>query len=621
MFVHDAFDDHDVGAHDVGAHDVGAHDPGIADPSATTTTRAWSRARSSCWTPPTPAPRRPRVRQTRTDRPPSWCSAAPTGHRSTWARREVSSTGEGGPMDTVTAVSDDGSSVGVYTDTDGDGTVDQIIDVHRGRLVHPLPAGRRRSLVGRPDRPYRRRRRGRQRSPASTRPPPARSRPPSVTEDSDDEGPDDESADGPQITVPGADGTGFSGAATYDATGDGTNDTVVVQAEDGSVTTATDYDGDGVADQITVVRPDGTVTVAAADQDGRWATVASGHITEDGGVVFDGPVGGDEPPAGRRRRAGRRTGRERTPFQGSPPDTSPSATAGTGSTPGAPGTTWTVTAPPKPPSIDAGGKVVQVSDTDGDGRADQMLQIQPDRTATILIDSGDGWQVEAHGVLSADGDFVPDGTAPAAGDDDRAGEPPHRWRRHRAHRRGRDRPSSRRAGPGPRRRRRARIGRRQDCRRPPADRQRHRRGRGRRPADRGRRAVRRGDLGAPGRRRILGGGAVRPSRRRRQSGGGRRRRPGRCRELPVRPVRPRAIGCPSRWTAGRSTPVRPPSTPTATASPDTVMVDGPQGSTLYYQDTDGDGVADRAWTSDASGAVVAEYTLDSHSGTWTSTGS
>ena len=122
-------------------------------------------------------------------------------------------------MDTVTAVSDDGSSVGVYTDTDGDGTVDQIIDVHRdgsftlylqdddgawsvGRTGHIDDAG---AVVSDP----------------RVDPAAAGSQPAAFGDQApDDEGPDDESADGPQITVPGADGTGFSGAATYDATGD-----------------------------------------------------------------------------------------------------------------------------------------------------------------------------------------------------------------------------------------------------------------------------------------------------------------------------------------------------------------------------------------------------------------
>jgi hypothetical protein len=44
--------------------------------------------------------------------------------------------------------------------------------------------------------------------------------------------------------------------------------------------------------------------------------------------------------------------------------------------------------------------------------------------------------------------------------------------------------------------------------------------------------------------------------------------------------------------------------------PDTVRVAGPGGSTLYYQDTNGDGVADRAWTTDVAGHLTADYTLD-----------
>ena len=87
MFVHDAFDDHDVGAHDVGAHDVGAHDPAIADPSVDHDESSLVTGPLELLDAPDPGSRRPRVRQTRTDRPPSWCSAALAGHRSTWARR------------------------------------------------------------------------------------------------------------------------------------------------------------------------------------------------------------------------------------------------------------------------------------------------------------------------------------------------------------------------------------------------------------------------------------------------------------------------------------------------------------------------------------------------------
>ncbi len=103
---------------------------------------------------------------------------------------------------------------------------------------------------------------------------------------------------GPTVNVPAGahvDGAGFTGRAEQDATGDGTNDTVVLHGADGSVTTATDYDGDGVADQVTVVSPDGTVTVSAAGDDGEWHPVATGEVTPDGGIVFHEPVA--EPAA------------------------------------------------------------------------------------------------------------------------------------------------------------------------------------------------------------------------------------------------------------------------------------------------------------------------------------
>ena len=295
MFVHDAFDD--AGTHDVGNHVVGPHDPGITDPSADHDDAGLVPGPLELLDAADPGSATTGSAEdpvTDLDGPAAeLVLSGPDGVPVDLGPAQVSSTGEGGPMDTVTAVSDDGSSVGVYTDTDGDGTVDQIIDVHRdgsfilylqdddgtwsvGRTGHIDEAG---AVVSDP---------GVDPAAAGSQPAAFDEQDP-ADQDPADQDPDDESPEGPQITVPGAAGTGFSGAATYDATGDGTNDTVVVQAEDGSVTTATDYDGDGVADQITVVRPDGTVTVAAADQHGSWATVASGHITEDGGVVFDGP--------------------------------------------------------------------------------------------------------------------------------------------------------------------------------------------------------------------------------------------------------------------------------------------------------------------------------------------
>ena len=53
--------------------------------------------------------------------------------------------------------------------------------------------------------------------------------------------------------------------------------------------------------------------------------------------------------------------------------------------------------------------------------------------------------------------------------------------------------------------------------------------------------------------------------------------------------------------------------------PDTVSVPGPAGTTLFYEDSDGDGVADRAWTTDPSGSVTATYPLTADGG-WAPTG-
>ena len=56
-------------------------------------------------------------------------ATGPDGERIDLGPADVSSTGDPVHLDSTTAVSADGTSIGVYTDLDGDGTVDQIIDV------------------------------------------------------------------------------------------------------------------------------------------------------------------------------------------------------------------------------------------------------------------------------------------------------------------------------------------------------------------------------------------------------------------------------------------------------------------------------------------------------------
>src|SRR6478752_7011444 len=220
-------------------------------------------------------------------------ATGPDGERVDLGPADVSSTGDPEHLDSTTAVSADGTSIGVYTDLDGDGTVDQIIDVHPdgsyalylqdhdddwqvGQTGHITAEG---EVVA-------------DQTPAAE---PGAAEPAVFAEGAAEPNGDPHPAagGGPTVNIPAGahvDGAGFAGRAEQDATGDGTNDTVVLHGADGSVTTATDYDGDGVADQVTVVSPDGTVTVSAAGDDGEWHPVATGEVTPDGGIVFHEPV-------------------------------------------------------------------------------------------------------------------------------------------------------------------------------------------------------------------------------------------------------------------------------------------------------------------------------------------
>ncbi len=649
MFVHDAFDDHDIGT-----QDIGTHDPGTAEPAPDHDGLDPADEALSLVDVPDPDSGTADGPADPSDDPDPGTTAGPDlvligpgGEQIDLGPAEVSSTGETGPIDTVTTLSEDGSSVGVYTDTDGDGTVDQIIDVHQdgsftlylqdddgawsvGRTGHVDDSGQ---VVSDP-----------RLDPAAAGSQPAAfgdkefgDKEFGDKEFGDKEFGDEESggeptgpghptapAEGAQITVPGSDGTGFSGAATYDATGDGTNDTVVLHSDDGTVSTATDFDGDGVADQITVVSPDGTVTVAAADQHGAWSTVATGHVTEDGGVVFDGRLGDDDGPPP-----------EHPVPDDHPEDAPDSGPVETANFPGVAAGHLAVSqdgawVDAGPPQYDmdgdgtpetavyaAGGSVVQVSDVDGDGRADQMLQIQPDRSATILVDDGTGWQVAAHGALSADGDFVPDGTDPTSGVDTVPAS--HRTDGGDIALTGPDGTAHQLGAPdqdldhdGVPESVAARTtdghllivsdadadGRADQV--IDVDEQSGRVTWAHQDADGSWVVVQSGHLDSDGNLVV---------------------------DAPDGPVGVEADGSAgndrvSVAVDGRSFDAGPATIDTdGDGVADTVAVDGPQGSTLYYQDTDGDGVADRAWTSDASGAVVAEYTLDSASGTWTSTGS
>lgn len=211
----------------------------------------------------------------------------------------------------------------------------------------------------------------------------------------------------PQVTVPGAAGTEFTGPATEDVDGDGVPDTVVVRSADGSVTRATDLDGDGAADRITVVTPDGRATVSQLDADGTWQVVTSGAPNPDG-TISPQPADPVEPqPAP-----------DDGPDTAAVPDGHLAVAGDDGGLTdlGEPKYDMNGDGAPDTVVVERDETMYQYSDTDGDGRADQLLRVHTaDRTAEILQDHGHGWQVTVHGNIGDDGDFVPAGQQPSAG--------------------------------------------------------------------------------------------------------------------------------------------------------------------------------------------------------------
>lgn len=188
-------------------------------------------------------------------------------------------------------------------------------------------------------------------------------------------------AGAPQVTVPGAAGTEFTGPATADSDGNGVLDTIVVRSADGSVTHASDLDGDGLADRLTVVAADGQVTVSRSDPDGYWELVSTdaGHPT---------------PPAGSGHGA-------------VPDDHIAVLEHGRYVDAGAPQFDMDGDGSPETAVVERAGVIYQYSDTDGDGRADQLLTVNADHTASISVAHNGGWQVVMHGHMAGDGDFVP----------------------------------------------------------------------------------------------------------------------------------------------------------------------------------------------------------------------
>ncbi len=247
---------------------------------------------------------------------------------------------------------------------------------------------------------------------------------------------------GGDITVSENGQTQGLGAPNIDVNQDGKLDGVAVQAADGTQTVFYDQDGNGTVDAISQVHPDGTAVIAGPDGHGGWVVTAAGHV-QDGQLVNDpnSPEVGQSfvPPAvsgaGTDATGPGATGTDTTVNH----PTGPGAT-GTDTTvnhPTGPGTTGTTGTPAGDISLTVGGNthdlgaatqdsnndgvkdttIVQTkdgntlvaTDIDGNGTADQVIDIAPDGSATVLVaDSNGTWETVATGHVDSSGQLVID---------------------------------------------------------------------------------------------------------------------------------------------------------------------------------------------------------------------
>lgn len=163
-----------------------------------------------------------------------------------------------------------------------------------------------------------------------------------------------------------------------------------------------DLDGDGRVDQIVRIAGNGELILWDVHADGGWQLAGTGEVDATGGVqLWPFAVEGGARPTG----------------FGDVPTGHLAVAGGSGfSDVGAPQYDMNGDGTPETAVVERDGEILQYSDTDGDGRADQLLQIDTDdRSATILLDHGNGWVIEATGHLGDDGDFVPDHGATPVG--------------------------------------------------------------------------------------------------------------------------------------------------------------------------------------------------------------
>ncbi|MTD15874.1 hypothetical protein GIS00_18220 [Nakamurella sp. YIM 132087] len=254
-------------------------------------------------------------------------------------------------------------------------------------------------------------------------------------------------ATGDDLVMVGADGSEVS-LGEPNVTFAGEYDAVAVEAEDGSVEVYADADHNGTVDVAISIQPDGSFGIWVSDGAGGWDLQATGVVDSSGEAQIDDTVDtgfADTPPSAIAGDAAGTTDPVGT--------TDPAGAAGTdeptaaqeypGVVPGdlavADGDEYIDAGPPtedmdgdgvpETAVVQSDDRIIQISDIDGDGRADEMLQVDTTTNeAVILTDDGSGtWTVAAQGTIGEDGDFVPadgtTGTVQEAGTSDPADSP------------------------------------------------------------------------------------------------------------------------------------------------------------------------------------------------------
>jgi hypothetical protein len=203
------------------------------------------------------------------------------------------------------------------------------------------------------------------------------------------------------------DGEEYEVEENVDLTGDGQNDTAVVETEDGYLAFA-DTDGDGVADVAVEYDEDGN-PVAGAEYDestGEWTAEDVENLpapTDGGADDADGSGTDTTDTTTDTDDDATSTGGESitVDMPGEDVDAGPATydTDGDGEN-----DTAVVT--------DADGTTYAFTDTDGDGEADQAVIIESDGDVTVAEHTGeDEWTTTEEGHIDSSGEYVPDSGA------------------------------------------------------------------------------------------------------------------------------------------------------------------------------------------------------------------